>query len=399
MQSMTRPVCLFFGLVLANEAMQQTSVWLATFEQAWTTIRDKHFDKRTSGLDWAAVGESVRAEVKEARSEGELRRAISRMLDKLGHSHVGLIPREEYSLRAGRDGAASAGIELRLIEGKPVVWRVRQGSPAAEAGIRPGWILETAAELKGTLIERTMSATAELRGKEGEEKEIRFVPGGARKLRLGPPSGRMATFGNLPPIPVEIGFERLGEAGYLRISAFFEPDWLQSEMAQGMSACRDCRGFIVDLRGNLGGVGILSAALAGWFLEEPKAMGTLTFRDYTLKLMANPRPEAFEGKLAVLIDELSLSTSEFFAGAMKDLGRGRIFGTRSGGMALPSQIEKLPNGDGLQYTTANYVSAGGEALEGKGVLPDEETPLTQADLLAGRDAALAAALNWIKKDN
>jgi len=121
------------------------------------------------------------------------------------------------------------------------------------------------------------------------------------------------------------------------------------------------------------------------------------FRDYELKLTANPRVEGFRGKLAVLVDRRSMSTSEFFAGAVQAWGRGRIFGERSAGMALPSAVEKLPNGDALQFTTAGYVSASGKALEGNGVIPDVEIPLRQADLLAGRDAALAAALEWIQQ--
>jgi carboxyl-terminal processing protease len=168
-------------------------------------------------------------------------------------------------------------------------------------------------------------------------------------------------------------------------------------MAQAVSQCGDCKGFVIDLRGNPGGLGALSAALLGWFLDKEATLGTLYLRDFSMKLVANPRPEAFRGKLAVLVDPLSASTSEFFAGAVKDLGRGKIFGEATAGMALPSYIEKLPTGDALQYTTANYLSAAGGPLEGKGVTPDVAAPLTQADLLAGRDAAWEAALQWIRE--
>ena len=64
-------------------------------------------------------------------------------------------------------------------------------------------------------------------------------------------------------------------------------------------------------------------------------------------------------------------------------------------MPLPSFIEQLPNGDGFQCATANYISEGGKALEGIGVVPDEVAPPTRQLLLAGRDAALESALHWI----
>jgi carboxyl-terminal processing protease len=82
---------------------------------------------------------------------------------------------------------------------------------------------------------------------------------------------------------------------------------------------------------------------------------------------------------------------------MKDIKRARIFGSRTAGAALPSLVEKLPNGDGFQYAFANYVSEGGQPLEGNGVTPDVEAPLTRKALLAGRDEALESALSWIRQ--
>lgn len=380
MFSITRYVCLFVGLALVNDAAQQTELWLQCFEQTWTTIRERHFDKTLGGLDWEAAGKTAKEAVAAAKSEEEARKAIGDMLQRLGHSHVGLIPREVFE--AEGKGGGWLGLETRKIEGKRVVWRVAPGSPAAEAGVKPGWILDGPAPSRGAV---------------GQETELSFVPGGKLRLRFAQSKGRLAAFGNLPPIPIDIEFRKLGEVGYFRLSAFFEPDWIQSEMAQAIAACRDCKGFVVDLRGNPGGIAMLSAALVGWFLNETAVMGTVKFRDYELKLTANPRVEGFHGKLAVLVDGQSMSTSEFFAGAVQAWGRGKIFGERSAGMALPSAVEKLPNGDALQYTTAGYVSASGKALEGNGVIPDVEIPLRQADLLAGRDAALAAALEWIQQ--
>ena len=96
------------------------------------------------------------------------------------------------------------------------------------------------------------------------------------------------------------------------------------------------------------------------------------------------------------MDELSLSTAEILAGGLKDLKRARVFGTRTPGAALPSMIVLLPNGDRFQFAMANYISAGGKPLEGEGVIPDVETPLTRAALLEGRDPAVEAAVRWIR---
>jgi carboxyl-terminal processing protease len=103
----------------------------------------------------------------------------------------------------------------------------------------------------------------------------------------------------------------------------------------------------------------------------------------------------YRGAVAILVDGCSASTSEILAEGMKDLGRARVFGTRTAGAALPSAIDKLPNGDGFQHAVADYISEGGKSLEGAGVIPDVEVKLTQEALLAGRDPVLEAAIEWI----
>jgi carboxyl-terminal processing protease len=58
-------------------------------------------------------------------------------------------------------------------------------------------------------------------------------------------------------------------------------------------------------------------------------------------------------------------------------------------------FDKLPNGDVLIHAYADFVTADGTRLEGRGVVPDVEVPLTRQDLLAGKDATLDRALQWI----
>ena len=164
-----------------------------------------------------------------------------------------------------------------------------------------------------------------------------------------------------------------------------------------VASCQTCDGFIVDLRGNPGGIGIMAMGMAGWFITQPdQKLGTLLMRDTKLNFVVNPRAATFAGPLAILVDGTSASTSEIMAEGLKDLGRARIFGTHTAGAALPSVFEKLPDGDGFQYAIANYISEGGKPLEGLGVTPDVETPISREALLAGKDPARDAAVAWIE---
>jgi len=173
---------------------------------------------------------------------------------------------------------------------------------------------------------------------------------------------------------------------------------VMSNFGDAVGSCTQCDGLIIDLRGNPGGIGGMAMGMAGWLVDKPnQRLGTMYMRDATLNFVINPRAEVFAGPVAILVDGGSASTSEIFAEGLKDLGRARVFGTKTAAAALPSIFERLPNGDGFQYATANYISEGGKALEGIGVTPDVEVKLTREGLLAGHDAVLDAALEWIRK--
>jgi carboxyl-terminal processing protease len=103
----------------------------------------------------------------------------------------------------------------------------------------------------------------------------------------------------------------------------------------------------------------------------------------------------FAGPVAILVDELTGSASETFAGALQSLGRARVFGRATMGQALPAVTKQLSNGDVLMHAVGDFVTSTGKSLEGPGVIPDVEVPLSRKALAAGRDSALEAALRWI----
>jgi carboxyl-terminal processing protease len=168
---------------------------------------------------------------------------------------------------------------------------------------------------------------------------------------------------------------------------------------------RDCDGIVVDLRGNPGGVLTMVMGLSGHFFAEGVNLGTITTRESALKLVANPRlvgaagqpVRPFPGPLAILVDSGSYSASEIFAGGMQAVGRARVFGMQTAGGALPAVLERLPGGDVLQYAIGDFVMPDGRRIEGRGVVPDQPVTPTRAELLAGVDPILEAALRWIVK--
>lgn len=405
----------------------------ATFDSAWSLVHRTFWDTTFAGNDWPAVRDELRPRARAARTNAELRGVIQGMLDRLGQSHLAVLPGDAAEALAApgprREGEpGDAGLELRWVDGHFLVTRVRAGGAADAAGVRPGWILLSAggmteervrtalAALPAAADPRRMASYASmamesaLDGGAGDTVRARFVDAADRTvdvpLVLRAPEGRMSRYGNLPPMLVRVDTARMAAPGGAEIGIIRFPIWLPAvaaELDRAVDALRGADGIIVDLRGNPGGVGAMAPGFAGHFVDRRDTLGTMITRRDTLHLVVNPRrvsPDArpvtpFAGPVAVLVDERTASTSEFFAGGLQALGRARVFGVASAGQALPAMMPRLPNGDVLLHAIADFVGPGGARWEGEGVAPETADPPARAALLAGRDPALEAAAAWI----
>lgn len=416
------PVCLLIAGLCGPAAAQLTSSQkadnLESFEVVWRTVRDRHPDPKLNGLNWQAIHDSTKPEIENAQSMPEVRRILTAMLDRLQSSHYAIIPSDLYreidSSTGGGDG--SPGIVPVIIGDKAVVGSVEPGSPAEQAGIRPGMVLDAVNGAKLTpslklldnlknqesprIVEQSVAkklngpvdqrVTLDVIDDQGRPKHLEFE----RKA----PKGALVHFGNLPATRLYFDSRKLRDgAGYIHFNEFLEPVSIMPQFEAALKDFHDAPGVMLDLRGNPGGIGIMAMGIAGFFIDKPgQKLGDMKMRETTLSFTVFPRPERYEGPLAVLVDEGSASTSEILAGGLQDLKRARVFGTRTAGAALPSDIVRLPNGDGFQYAQASYTSESGKVLEGAGVTPDVEVRQTRESLAAGRDLVVEAADEWIR---
>ncbi len=414
-------------LAAAAVAQESTSHQLDvdSFDRAWTLIRDTHPDPTLGGLDWDAVRAELRPRVEAARDREASRTAIQAMLDRLGHSHLVLMPAEELADLGAPDDASSqqgsAGLDVRVVGGQALVTGVQPGSAAAEAGVRPGWVVTAVAgeELAPILariqkrfeghawLDTTLAQAvlARLVGSIGSTLSVGFLDPQDRPVDLGitlrEARGHRHTIGHVAGVRVWFDSRRVAEdVGYVGLNAFLDPLRVMPALEAALRSFADARGVVLDLRGNAGGVTAMVTGVGGWLLAgEPRSLGTIRTRHEHLELVVQPRPAPFTGRLAVLVDGTSMCGAEVLAAGLRDLGRARLFGTRTAGVVMGGQIQKLPNGDVLMYAFATFTTGRGETLEGRGLAPDEITPPTRAALLAGSDPALDAAVRWIRSDH
>ena len=407
----------------------QAPALVDTFDAAWKIVRDTHFDPHMNGVDWDAVRAELRPRAVAATSAGELRVIIREMLGRLGQSHFALVPASADSPRdRPADTTSDPGFDVRFAGSEILVSHVDPAGAAAAAGVRAGWrvvsvdgtpvsqvvdTLEPATPERLRLIEAWRGVENRLRGPAGSRASIGFEDGAGKTITLSigrqPEAGEPVTIGNLPTMYVRVWSGRRktpagGAAGIIGFNVWMPR--VDARFQQAMDELRTSDGIVLDLRGNPGGLAAMMMGISGHFVAERKPLGVMKTRDSELKFVANPRlvngagvrVEPFAGPVAILLDGLSGSATECFAGGMQSIGRARVFGQTSMGQALPALFDSLPNGDLLIHAYGDFVTADGTRLEGRGVIPDQLVPLLREDLLAGRDAPLEAALAWIDQN-
>ncbi|MSR34981.1 MAG: hypothetical protein EXS12_09370 [Phycisphaerales bacterium] len=327
------------------------------------------------------------------------------------------------------EAEASFGLTLRFIEEVPTVTGVRANSPADKAGVQLGWVVKS---VDGVDMIAEHSDSDTMTAKYVQEMILQSADTGdidsqetwvfqgalddtiSKPLTRARSEGISTKLGLLPPFQVRCD-ERVLSKKELR--ALGLPDdfdiaviafniWMPAIAQQVDEAFQDhlnAEGIIIDLRGNPGGAGGMAMGVAGHVLDEPKSLGTMRTRDATLEFKVNPRRstsqgervQPFEGPVAIVIDPLSASTSEIFAGGLQKLGRARVFGRTSAGAALPAQMKSLPSGDALLFAFANFTLPDGSTIEGVGVVADEPTGTHREDWTPNQDADVTAAARWI----
>jgi carboxyl-terminal processing protease len=151
-------------------------------------------------------------------------------------------------------------------------------------------------------------------------------------------------------------------------------------------------GVIIDLRENGGGSLQEAAALTDLFVDPGPVVQIRQSNEVISRSYRSYSPAVYRGPVVILVDRLSASASEIFAGAIQDYSRGIIIGTQSFGKGTVQSMLPLKHGD-LKITESKFYRISGDSTQHRGVVPDIELP-TLIDTEEVGESSYDNALPW-----
>lgn len=379
----TRPQSQVSLTTLPPEARSRAERNLAVFDAVWDLVNRKHYEPQTHGVDWERMAAVFGPRAAAAPDEVALYATLNEMLGELHDSHTHALRPDRAAERRTRERART-GFAMTRVENRWVVTDVMPGTPAALAGVEPGWIV--VARNGVALGERPDFSPG-----EGEEDRWEFLDRHDVTVAV-PLKARL-----LSTAPLQVERELPDGFVYLRFDEFDVVDrrWLSRQLRAHAQAS----GVVIDLRRNPGGQIFSLGIVIGDFFNRAVDCGTFIDRDgaRTVKKSWQIGSVHYAGKVVVLVDAATASASEIFAAVLKDHHRATIIGRKTAGAVLSSVFYRLPDEGELQLSREDYIAPNGRRIEGNGVEPDIVVTRSLADVRASRDADLEVALRVLRE--
>lgn len=321
------------------------------------------------GTITAAALEAARAvspEIQDAEPERLYEVIFDNMISELDGFSRYAGREEARDNRASRDGFGGIGVRIRLVDDGVRVLSVMNATPAQRAGLEDNDVI---VEIDGTptigLSQRDV--VRRLRGPLRSAVALtvkRDAP--ARLLALNVVRAHI--------VPETVRYARLGNVAHLRVAGFNQSTTrtLRDKIRLAEDEIGpDLAGFIVDLRGNPGGLLDQAVTVSDLFVTGGRIVSTHgRHPDSHQYFDANIDDLTFTKPVVVLVDGNSASASEIVAAALQDSGRALVAGTSSYGKGTVQTVLRMPNEGELTLTWAQFYAPSGYGLDRRGVMPD-----------------------------
>ena len=161
---------------------------------------------------------------------------------------------------------------------------------------------------------------------------------------------------------------------------------------------KDATGFVIDLRGNVGGLFLNAIYIADEIVEKGNLV-TITYRDGRKTVIDAQIPsDVTEKPIVILINGQTASSSEILAGALRSNHKAVLVGEPTFGKNSIQQIIPMQNNTAINLTTSEYNFGGDYDFVNGSLIPDYPVPISGYDILRGNDVQLKKACEIIKSN-
>lgn len=364
------------------EVCPSQDINFSLFWETYRTLKDKYVAPEEIGEEKILYG------------------AISGMIKAIGDPHtVFMEPDDTKRFLEDISGKfEGVGMEIGMRDGQLQVIAPLEGTPAQEAGLRPGDKI-FAVDGESTASFTLEDAVSKIRGPRGSEVVLTINRHNWEKPQEITVTREVI---NVPSLRWELLSEEgevdeNGTIAYVKFYNFTEKigvDWAEAAVRIFNSPADR---IILDLRNNPGGYLEMARSMAGYFINRGEVVVIEDMGEEQREFRAQGQPLFLDYPMMVLINQGSASASEILAGALRDNRGVQLIGETSFGKGSVQSLETLSGGSSLKVTTARWLTPKGETIEGSGLEPDIEVQMTEEDYLSGRDPQLEKAIEIIRE--
>src|SRR5215510_7538417 len=281
-----------------------------------------------------------------------------------------LTPEQVRDFNVSKDSQPGIRAELSQVASYLYVIAPMKGSPADQAGVKAGDIIEYI-DGKATRDISLYDARQLLNGAAGSEVKLRVLRANASPLTLSVKRGAFRA-------PAAEGRLDAGKVGILKINSFADGEAADAKARLQDLVKQGAQKVVIDMRDTAGGSLTEAVAVANLFIRDGMLAQTVGREGKSLKsFSADPKAVVFSGPVVALIDSGTAGAAEVVASAIIERQRGQVVGEKSFGAGAEQQLFTLRGGDGLLLTTVKWASSAGKTFLGEdrahsGVTPSVE---------------------------
>ena len=322
--------------------------------------------------------------------------AIKGYIEGLGDPYTEYITKEDMDDYLDDTMGNFVGIGIYMIKSTDYdriqVLSTIKGSPAEKAGIQAGDLIISVDGVEYKADDMT-TASNNIKGEEGTKVTIELLRGTEtlkyqitrEKVKVNQVEGKVLS----------------NNIGYIEFTSFDETTAEDFKAKYEELAKQGIQSLIIDLRNNGGGIVDQALEIADYIVPKDSVLLYEVDKNNKETVRKAKTDPIINMPIIILTNENTASASEILAGALKDLGKAKIVGTKTYGKGVIQQILKLSDGSGLKITIEEYQTPNRNKINEVGIEPDEKVELPDSvesilNVKESEDTQLQKAIEMLK---